>query len=82
MNDNALCPVCHNQNQLKVFHWHNYNVIHCHVCKLDFCMEMIYKEEGGNSSPVPLSGIKMMSESFYKTKKIANNFAIKRKSIK
>ncbi len=79
MNYNFLCPICNKMEGLRPFKWGNYNLIHCIICKLDYCGEMIEKEMGGDSSPVNLSGIKMMSEVFHRTKKLAKAFSIKRK---
>ena len=81
MPHNILCPVCNNKNELRSFRWNNYSVTHCNCCNLDFCEEMAEKEVGGDSSPVPKEGIEMMSNSFFKTNKLAMNFVIKRKII-
>jgi len=81
MNYNSICPVCHSSNHLNSFGWGEYNVIHCNLCGLDYCGEMIKKEAGGNSSPVDIPGIEMMSYSFFKTQKLAKNFSMYRKQI-
>lgn len=81
MNYNSVCPVCSNRDQLNSSKWGDYNVIHCNNCELDYCGEMNEKEIGGDSSPVNLQGIKMMSDVFYKTSDLAMVFASKRKKI-
>ena len=78
MDYNSLCPVCNKKEGLRPFKWGKYDLIHCNVCELDYCGEMIEKEKGGESSPVNLSGIEMMSEAFYRTEKLAKSFTIKR----
>ena len=70
------CLVCDNSNNLKNFNWSNYEIYNCRHCKLYFCPELVEIE--GNSSPVDSKGIKMMENSFYKTEKIAFNYAKKR----
>jgi len=75
------CPVCKNQKKLYSFKWNNFSVTHCGYCNLDFCEKMIEKEVGGDSSPVPKDGIEMMSNSFFKTNKLAMNFVRKRKMV-
>ena len=75
------CLVCQSLDQLESFKWSHYNIIHCKNCQLDFCSEMIEKEEGGNSSPVHLEGIAMMANSYYKTEKLSKFYAIKRKKL-
>jgi len=79
MNYKSLCPVCNIKEGLRSFKWGKYNLIHCDICQLDYCPEMIKKEVGGDSSPVPLSGIKMMSDVFHRTEEMAKTFTIKRK---
>ena len=81
MNYNFLCPLCHTSDQLSRFQWGTYSINHCNTCELDYCPKMIEKEIGGNSSPVNLQGINMMSELFHRTNKIAMSFSIKRKKI-
>ena len=81
MNYNSICPVCRNNDQLYTLKWSEYNIIHCTNCELDYCGEMIEKERGGDSSPVDPQGIKMMSDIFHKTGKMAMLFASKRKKI-
>ena len=79
MNYRSLCPVCHNNDKLHRFKWGTYNIIHCGICELDYCSEMLEKEIGGDSSPVNSSGIQMMSQSFHSTNKMAEMFSFKRK---
>ena len=67
------CLVCSNSNNLKSFKWNNYEIYNCQYCKLYFCPELVEIE--GNSSPVDDKGIKMMEDSFYKTEKIAFQYA-------
>jgi len=81
MNYSQLCPVCNKNIGLRPFKWGNYDLIHCDICELDYCGEMIEKEIGGDSSPVNLLGIEMMSDVFHRTKEIAKVFSIKRKNI-
>ena len=81
MDYNSLCPVCNEEKGLRPFKWGEYNLIHCNVCELDYCGKMIEKEIGGDSSPVNLSGIEMMSDVFHRTEGIAKMFSIKRKKI-
>ena len=81
MNYNSVCPLCQNSNRLFPFQWGTYGVIHCETCELDYCPEMIEKEVGGNSSPVNLEGIHMMSDVFYRTNEMASTFSLKRKKI-
>ena len=81
MNYNYLCPVCNKSSGLKPFKWGKYDLIHCEICELDYCGKMVEKEIGGDSSPVDLSGIEMMSDVFHTTKEIAKAFSIKRKII-
>jgi len=81
MAHNISCPVCKNQNKLHSFNWNNFSVTHCDYCNLDFCEKMVEKEVGGDSSPVPKGGIEMMSNSFFKTNKLAMNFVSKRKMV-
>ncbi len=61
------------------FHWNNYEIYRCKSCKLNFCPELINSE--GNSSPVDEKGVEMMAKSYYLTKNIAYNFALKRSFI-
>ena len=79
MDYNYLCPVCNKSKGLRRFKWGQYHLIHCAICELDYCGEMIEKEKGGDSSPVDLPGIEMMSKVFHKTEKLAKSFTIKRK---
>ncbi len=81
MNYNSFCPVCNKEEGLRPFKWGKYDLIHCNICELDYCGEMIEKEIGGDSSPVNLSGIKMMSDVFHRTEKLARMFIFKRKSF-
>ncbi|MBH10714.1 MAG: hypothetical protein CMG74_10275 [Candidatus Marinimicrobia bacterium] len=81
MNYNSVCPVCSNRDQLTSLKWRGYNIIHCNNCELDYCGEMNEKEIGGDSSPVNLQGIKMMSDLFYRTSDLAISFASRRKII-
>ena len=67
------CLVCDNSNSLRSFKWSNYEIYNCQYCKLYFCPELVEIE--GNSSPVDYKGIKMMENSFYKTEKIAFQYA-------
>tara|TARA_B100000686_G_C16617881_1_gene877504 strand:- start:314 stop:1150 length:837 start_codon:yes stop_codon:yes gene_type:complete len=79
MDYNYLCPVCNKSKGLRRFKWGQYHLIHCAICELDYCGEMIKKEIGGNSSPVNLEGIEMMADVFHRTNKLAKLFSIKRK---
>ena len=79
MDYNSLCPVCNKEEGLKRFKWGEYDLIHCNICRLDYCGEMIEKEIGGDSSPVNLSGIEMMSDVFHRTERLAKFLTIKRK---
>ena len=81
MNYNSLCPVCNERVELQPFKWGDYDLIHCFICKLDYCGEMVEKETGGHSSPVNQQGIKMMADLYSKTNEMARNFAIKRKRV-
>ena len=80
MDYNFLCPVCNEEKGLHLFNWGKYKIIHCDICRLDYCGEMIEKEIGGDSSPVTFSGIQMMSDVFHRTEGMAMMFATKRKS--
>ena len=77
MDYNSLCPVCNKEVGLRPFKWGEYDLIHCNVCKLDYCGEMIEKEKDGDSSPVNPSGIEMMSDVFHRTEEMAKLFLIK-----
>ena len=46
MNYKSLCPVCNKQEGLSPFNWGEYNLIHCDICDLDYCGEMVEKEIG------------------------------------
>ena len=81
MNYRIKCPICESTRELGLFIWSNYEIIHCNNCKLDYCQKMIEKENGGDSSPVHSEGIKMMSESFFKTEQLAMMYAKKRKKM-
>ena len=81
MNYNSLCPLCRKSDKLYQFQWGSYRIIHCGICELDYCPEMIEKEIGGNSSPVNMQGVDMMSDAFHRTNKIAKIFSMKRKKI-
>ena len=70
------CLVCSNAKNLIKFVWSNYEIYNCQHCKLYFCPELVEIE--GNSSPVDGIGIKMMEDSFFKTKKIASLYVKKR----
>ena len=70
------CLVCSNAKNLIKFVWNNYEIYNCKYCKLYFCPELVEIE--GNSSPVDDIGIKMMEDSFFKTKKIASLYVKKR----
>lgn len=71
------CLICKN-NKTKTIYWADYEIFKCENCELLFCKEMKEKEEEGDSSPVDEDGIKMMANSFFKTKEIANNYFKKR----
>jgi len=81
MDYNSVCPVCNKQDGLRPFNWGEYNIIHCDICRLDYCGEMVEKEIGGDSSPVNLSGIQMMSDVFHRTEEVAKLFLINRKKV-
>lgn len=81
MDYNSLCPVCNKGEGLRPFKWGRYNLIHCIICELDYCGEMVEKEIGGDSSPVNLPGIEMMSNVFHRTEEMAMNFSINRKKV-
>ena len=81
MNYKLLCPVCNKEEGLRPFNWGEYNLIHCDICRLDYCGEMAEKEIGGDSSPVNLSGIEMMADVFHRTEEMAKFFLINRKKI-
>ena len=70
------CLICNNAKNLKKFKWSNYQIYDCQHCRLHFCPDLIETE--GNSSPVHNEGIKMMEDSFFKTEKIAFQYAKKR----
>ena len=81
MNYKYKCPICEETRELNSFIWSNYEIINCSNCKLDYCQEMIEKEQGGDSSPVHSEGIDMMADVFLKTEKLALIYAKKRKKI-
>ena len=75
---NKNCPICDCISPF--FKWNDYYVYKCGKCGLLFS-DLSLKEVGGNSSPVDSNGISFMADSFFRTKDIANSFAIKRKNI-
>jgi len=80
-NYNKSCPVCSGTDALNKFFWGEYPVIHCNQCGLDYCSQMVEKESGGNSSPVHMEGIEMMTKAFHKTNALAMKYAEKRLAI-
>ena len=81
MNFEKSCPVCTSSDKLIRFNWGEYPVIHCNQCGLDYCSQMVEKESGGNSSPVHMEGIEMMTKAFHKTNALAMKYAEKRLAI-
>jgi SAM-dependent methyltransferase len=81
MNYKEECPVCTRKEELVLFDWRDYNIIHCNNCLLDYCSKMDIKEAGGNSSPVHIEGIEMMAKSLYITSDLAIQYASKRAAI-
>ena len=75
---NILCPVCSFDCKDYVKKWIDYSVYECPRCQLSFCKDMKLKEKLGNSSPVHIEGTKMMEESYYNTKLIAEKRVKKR----
>ena len=75
---NVVCPSCKSQKNFKQILWNDYSVYMCKTCELFFCKDIILKEKGGDSSPVNHSGIEMMKEAYFKTNKIANDYAKRR----
>ena len=80
-NYDQSCPVCTGSDELIIFPWGNYSVIHCNKCELDYCSEMIEKEIGGDSSPVHLDGVEMMANAFHHTYDLALQYVRERKNI-
>lgn len=78
---NVICPSCRSKKNFKKIPWNDYRIYMCKTCELFFCKDIILKEEGGDSSPVDNFGIEMMKESYFHTKKIAQNYAKKRVKI-
>ena len=72
------CLVCENSESLEFKKWNDYQLYICPKCDLNFCLKMVEKEVGGDSSPVDQSGTLMMKDSFYKTKNLAKKIFNKR----
>ena len=72
------CLVCENSEFLEFKKWNDYEIYICPKCDLNFCLKMVEKEVGGDSSPVDESGTLMMEESFHKTKNLAKKIFNKR----
>ena len=63
--------MCAESSGLKQFTWAGQPIISCRYCGLDFCSEIVEKENGGDSSPVPQEGLTMLANTIYSTEQLA-----------